>query len=321
MATIATATNASVTTADVEARRPRREPTRRPDARGGAYPPGATGRRATRRRSRLTRPTSCRAGVARCRLGCRGTARCRRRRRRLLSETEERHGQPSAHDEDDDHEPDGDQQERRPGVDVLGEQSAVVSLTIGDASPGGRHQRCSTGPRERRLDHGAAAGRRTRRSAIKFASMPIRPSTAHAPHPVIRLLVTVVAHVIAAAIGLIVAAAILDDMALDTSGFFIAVLIFTGVDLLAQPLIIKIGWRHAERDDRKLGVDLDVRRAGRHHNRLRWPAHQRRDDVAARHRDRLGGVAPRRHRASGHHLQALAGQRGTPGAPPVRTYP
>jgi putative membrane protein len=61
---------------------------------------------------------------------------------------------------------------------------------------------------------------------------------------VIRLLVIVVAHVIAAAIGLI-AAAILDDMALDTSGFFIAVLIFTGVDLLAQPLIIKIGWRHA----------------------------------------------------------------------------
>jgi putative membrane protein len=62
---------------------------------------------------------------------------------------------------------------------------------------------------------------------------------------VIRLLVTVVAHVIAAAIGLIVAAAILDDMALDASGFLIAVLVFAGVDLLAQPLIIKIGWKHA----------------------------------------------------------------------------
>jgi putative membrane protein len=61
----------------------------------------------------------------------------------------------------------------------------------------------------------------------------------------IRLLVTVVAHVIAAAIGLIVAAAILDDMALDASGFLIAVLVFAGVDLLAQPLIIKIGWKHA----------------------------------------------------------------------------
>ena len=61
----------------------------------------------------------------------------------------------------------------------------------------------------------------------------------------IRLLVTVVAHVIAAAIGLIVAAAILDDMALDASGFLIAVLVFAGVDLVAQPLIIKIGWKHA----------------------------------------------------------------------------
>jgi hypothetical protein len=60
----------------------------------------------------------------------------------------------------------------------------------------------------------------------------------------IRLLVTVVAHVIAAAIGLVVAAAILDDVALDASGFFVAVLIFAGVDVIAQPLIIKIGWRH-----------------------------------------------------------------------------
>jgi hypothetical protein len=62
---------------------------------------------------------------------------------------------------------------------------------------------------------------------------------------VIRLLVTVVAHVIAAAIGLIVAAAILDDMTLDASGFVIALLVFAGVDILAQPLIIKIGWKHA----------------------------------------------------------------------------
>jgi hypothetical protein len=62
---------------------------------------------------------------------------------------------------------------------------------------------------------------------------------------VIRLLITVIVHVIAAAIGLIVAAVILDDMALDASGFVIAVLVFAGVDLLAQPLIIKIGWKHA----------------------------------------------------------------------------
>jgi putative membrane protein len=63
---------------------------------------------------------------------------------------------------------------------------------------------------------------------------------------VIRLVVTVVMHVIACAVGLIVAAAILDDMALDVSGFLIAVAIFAAVDLIAQPLIIKIGWKHAQ---------------------------------------------------------------------------
>jgi hypothetical protein len=61
---------------------------------------------------------------------------------------------------------------------------------------------------------------------------------------VIRLVVTVVLHVVAAAIGLIVAAIILDDMALDASGFLIAVLIFAAVDFIAQPLIIKIAWTH-----------------------------------------------------------------------------
>ena len=50
---------------------------------------------------------------------------------------------------------------------------------------------------------------------------------------------------VASAIGLVVAAAILDDMALDTSGFLIAVAIFAAVDVIAQPLIIKIGLRSA----------------------------------------------------------------------------
>ena len=52
-------------------------------------------------------------------------------------------------------------------------------------------------------------------------------------------------HLIAAAIGLVVAAVILDDMALDVSGFLIAVGIFAAVEVIVQPLIIKIGWRHA----------------------------------------------------------------------------
>ena len=54
-------------------------------------------------------------------------------------------------------------------------------------------------------------------------------------------------HLIAAAVGLIVAAAILDDMALDSSGFLIAVGIFAAVDVIVQPLIIKIGWKHVRR--------------------------------------------------------------------------
>jgi putative membrane protein len=55
----------------------------------------------------------------------------------------------------------------------------------------------------------------------------------------VRFLITVLFSVIANAIGLIVAAAILDDMSLTASGFSIAVLIFTGVVVLVQPLIQK----------------------------------------------------------------------------------
>jgi putative membrane protein len=62
---------------------------------------------------------------------------------------------------------------------------------------------------------------------------------------VIRLMITAVLMVIGDAVGLIIAAAILDDMSLDWSGFLIAVLLFTGVDFVAQPLIIKIGLQHA----------------------------------------------------------------------------
>ena len=61
----------------------------------------------------------------------------------------------------------------------------------------------------------------------------------------IRLFFSVLLQVVASAIGLVVAAAILDDMALDTSGFLIAVAIFAAVDVIAQPLIIKIGLHYA----------------------------------------------------------------------------
>jgi putative membrane protein len=61
----------------------------------------------------------------------------------------------------------------------------------------------------------------------------------------IRFFFNVLVHVIAAAIGLIVAAAVLDDMALDTSGFVIAVAIFAAVDAISQPLIVKVAWKYS----------------------------------------------------------------------------
>jgi len=56
----------------------------------------------------------------------------------------------------------------------------------------------------------------------------------------IRLLVSAVIYLVANAIGLLVANALLDDMSVDGSAFVIAVLIFTGVEVLVQPLITQI---------------------------------------------------------------------------------
>jgi hypothetical protein len=49
-----------------------------------------------------------------------------------------------------------------------------------------------------------------------------------------------VIYLVANAIGLLVANALLDDMSVDGSAFVIAVLIFTGVEVLVQPLITQI---------------------------------------------------------------------------------
>ena len=62
---------------------------------------------------------------------------------------------------------------------------------------------------------------------------------------VIRLIVTAVLYLVANAVGLIVAATILDDMSLDPAGFIIAVLIFTGVEVLITPLIQKMALRQS----------------------------------------------------------------------------
>ena len=60
----------------------------------------------------------------------------------------------------------------------------------------------------------------------------------------IRFLVSIALHLVANAIGLIVAAMFLDDMSLDGVAFVIALLIFTGVEVIAQPLIRKIAFKH-----------------------------------------------------------------------------
>jgi uncharacterized membrane protein YvlD (DUF360 family) len=61
----------------------------------------------------------------------------------------------------------------------------------------------------------------------------------------VRALVSVLVQLIANAIALIVAAAILDGMTLTTSGFLIDLLIFTGIEIVIQPLIVQLSMRHA----------------------------------------------------------------------------
>ena len=55
----------------------------------------------------------------------------------------------------------------------------------------------------------------------------------------VRFLVSTIISILASAVGLIVAAAILEDMSIDGSSFIIAVLIFTAVTALAGPFIAK----------------------------------------------------------------------------------
>lgn len=62
----------------------------------------------------------------------------------------------------------------------------------------------------------------------------------------IRFLISTGLHLLGNAIGLIVAALFLDDMSLDGVAFVIALLIFTAVEILAQPLIRKFAVKHAE---------------------------------------------------------------------------
>jgi low temperature requirement protein LtrA len=56
----------------------------------------------------------------------------------------------------------------------------------------------------------------------------------------IRMLIRVGIHLLANAIGLIVATAVLGGMAITSASFVIAVLIFTVVEVIADPLVTKI---------------------------------------------------------------------------------
>jgi putative membrane protein len=57
---------------------------------------------------------------------------------------------------------------------------------------------------------------------------------------VVRLLVSAVIHLVANAVGLLVAAAVLDDMSLDGAAFVIAVAIFTAAEVLIRPLLTQM---------------------------------------------------------------------------------
>ena len=62
----------------------------------------------------------------------------------------------------------------------------------------------------------------------------------------IRSLIRAGLHLLANAIGLIVAAAVLDQMSIDGAAFIIAVVIFTVIELVAQPLLTKMALKNAE---------------------------------------------------------------------------
>ena len=61
----------------------------------------------------------------------------------------------------------------------------------------------------------------------------------------IRLLISAVIYLVANAIGLLVANAVLDDVSIDSGAFLFAVVIFTVVEVVIQPLITQIAMRHS----------------------------------------------------------------------------
>ena len=61
----------------------------------------------------------------------------------------------------------------------------------------------------------------------------------------VRMLISIGIRLAASAVGLIIAAAVLDDMKLNGAAFVIAVAIFTVAEVILQPLITKIAMQNA----------------------------------------------------------------------------
>lgn len=61
----------------------------------------------------------------------------------------------------------------------------------------------------------------------------------------VRILANIIISVLANAVGLIVAGAILDDMRVGASGFVIAVLIFTGIAIVTEPMLRQAAMKSA----------------------------------------------------------------------------
>lgn len=61
----------------------------------------------------------------------------------------------------------------------------------------------------------------------------------------VRLIATIVIELVASAVGLLVAAWLLPDFTLNTSGFLWAIGVFTAARLILAPLIFKLSFKHA----------------------------------------------------------------------------
>ena len=61
----------------------------------------------------------------------------------------------------------------------------------------------------------------------------------------IRLVVSAALYLVANAVGLLVANALLDDVSIDGAAFLLAVVIFTVVEVVVQPLVTQVAMRHS----------------------------------------------------------------------------